>query len=730
MASLGSREFNLGWIPSDDDTRGRSNGLIRMDNLNLDENGNVSLTKGTLKQSALFPATPFTLFSATMNGVKHRYAGLNNGTILKDTNGAKTFGTTVLTNGGEKHAYGEFLGDTIICAKDQRKRDNGTFIRNLDVEKPSAAPGIDVSEKYSLSVIPDRSVFTVEEGTAGVLDPAAATVESDSTTFRTVVKIDSSKDLTAIKNGVTDTDGLNDKFTLWFKPEDSTRVKIVRLEFLLDPEGSSTDPADNYFYYEWNFQFNPDLKNKGIDKWSGLEVERQQFSRIGPDTERGWKDVQQVRIIIENSNTQDNSFGELNIEGGRGSLNGTYRYLQVNVYNNGRYDSISPISEISGKTVVDHQFTKITPVAPNSMNVTGAVDEVNKIYIYCQNIDLGGFYLVAIRNDAGTFIDEVDDTTAIERIDGADIFNHTPDLFAAAVPDDVIDMVTNYYSRVIYITVDKIYPSRVNDPGVIDSGLVLDVSSDKNELNLFITKVGSSSLAIGTTVDIYDLTGTGAKFPDGTIDFILRPGGTGISQRPISDANAVYNGTLVYMSSSGWRVRAGTSNESLLGETRLLYEDETRYGIEPVFRGSDNLANYSCTVSDNKLFASVTLSSGVTRRVYVFDFIKKYWYPYFINPVDLFTEEDDTLLGIFGDSGDEYLRELNVGSILDSDGIFQQVHLRTAYLDGNQPNNRKDLSVLKIYADTGDDLVEIFGSPNETKPLSLWDSFASTDLQF
>lgn len=709
MPTLGSDNFSQGWIPSEDAVRGRANGLVRMDNLNLDEKSAVRLTKGTLKASPEFGNAPISVYSQNFDNVKHRYVGLDSGEIVKDVGEAGTFGTTVLTGGIIDTAYGSAFGQVLICSGNKRKKDDGTYIRNLGIPTPET-PSVVINEKYSLDVIPDASAYTVAEGTEQASSTQAKTIQADLDTFRVVGEVSGALDLTAIQSGVTDTASEGDQFTLWIKPNNSTKTKLVRIEFLLEVPSGTDEHISNYYYYEWDFTRDLNLLNKGIDQDIGLSFDRAEATKVGFDASLDWASVRIIRVIVENAAVQEVKLQNLVIEGGRGSLTGTYRYLQVNAFDNGRYEAKSVASIETGDLELDHQYVKITPDAPTGFGTVGHEDETNKIYIYRSNRTIGTAYtLIAIREDLSEFIDNISDIEASEGIEGSTIVNRTANLFLQAIPDFVIDLAASYFRRTIYITEGKIRISDLDNPDAVDSRFILDTSGDESEINLWSVKVTDSQLLVGTTKDIYSISGTLQMLPDGTPDVTIRS--LGADPPPISDARAVYNGTVIYMSKAGWQVLSGASNQSLIGETRLLYEGETRYDIQPVLIGGNNQVNYDCVVSKNKLFTTVTLADGVNRRMYVYDLVDRYWYPYFLNPVALFSEEDDTIVATFTAASDYYLRVINTGDVLDADptlgGNLQSFYLQTCYLDGAQPNNRKDTKVLKVYADSDNQPVTV-----------------------
>jgi hypothetical protein len=206
-----------------------------------------------------------------------------------------------------------------------------------------------------------------------------------------------------------------------------------------------------------------------------------------------------------------------------------------------------------------------------------------------------------------------------------------------------------------------------------------------------VKKVNDSSLLVGTTRDVYELAGVGRTLPDGNINFTIRP--LGIDHPPIAQGVAVYNHQAIYMASDGWRVIRGATTESIIGDTRLLFSGEDRYGTSGVLIKGQNTVLYRPVVSQGKLWAITTQVAA--RSIFVYDFLKSYWSLYFIDPISIFAEEDGTLIAGFG-GADRFAREINTGTLIDGvQGITWL--LRTAYLDGGRPNNRKDLFTLKIH---------------------------------
>ncbi|KKM22885.1 hypothetical protein LCGC14_1620790, partial [marine sediment metagenome] len=363
-----------------------------------------------------------------------------------------------------------------------------------------------------------------------------------------------------------------------------------------------------------------------------------------------------------------------------------------------------PVSAKSLTIVAASQSVKVTPDPPTKIGQFPT--ELNEIWIYRREIDTQPDYVfIAKRLDTSEFTDDVSDRDALLGVDDLpDFRHHKANFFRIHPPDNIIQMEEMYFDRVSFLTGDKLYLSEAKNIDAVDSRHIFDVSGSKSERNLWVKKIAASALLLGTTNDIYELRGTGNIFEDGTIDFVLHP--LGVSNPPISDAVSKQDNSIVYMASDGWRTITGTGSENITGHTNLLYNEQDRFDVEAVLIGTANQVNYDCAVSKGKLFTTVTLKNGVTRRVYVYDFTKRYWYPYFINPVVLFTEEDGTIIAGFGSAANFFLREIDTTNKLDGT-TNQQVVLRTSYIDDGSPNTRKDVQVVKIYADTEDTSVNI-----------------------
>ena len=694
MAELGQRDFSLGWTPDESDVNSRPDGNLKFDNLELSEQGQVRLTRGTsvvedfdLTASSKVPTS---LFSKRIGATVHRLAGFTDGTI-------KPVGGVNLVPGGgsgQTPAFGSYTNQVIMNNGARSDKWDGTTLRTLGVETPGA-PTVArqarlVKEvggtRLSYNAIISDSV-TYPSGNVEVVTELVTNIAS----MRLIEAIDGS-DL-----GGTGNADPNDIFDLDVKFQDPSELVNLRIEFSLTALDLPYKFIDSY---RVDLKLESDQFDLQTGSWSRIKLKRSDFVRIGTNAALDWSDISEVWLSAEFTSSNILTLGTvMTFTGGSGILSGDYKYLQVNVYDNDKYTAISPAGA-DVFFVTDRNKVNVTPSLPDGWGTT-----VNEIWIYRKKLNeiaSGGgdvlgdtYHRVAIRSVTTLFEDNLSDVDAA--------LGPIANLFLIHPPIDMHAIAGPYFGRMIYVTDDKIYPSQADNPDAVDSRNILDVSGSSNELNLWVRKVGESSLLIGTTNDIYELSGTGTVLADFTVDFNLRP--LGLGHPPISDAVTVYDDTAIYFASDGWRVLSGVSSKSIVGATSLLYRGEARYDNPYVDMRSGNTVTSSCVTTKNQLWCSVALSDG-TRRVFVFDLIRQYWRPYFVAPTKLFVEEDGTLLAIFTGVADRVMRILDVGTQLDGT-TNQQFNIMSGYLDGGAPLQRKDLGQITIWGNSGGSNVHI-----------------------
>src|ERR1044071_1316287 len=89
MGNMTRRNWPKGWLPATDLINGDREGLIRMDNLYLDEEGVLSLVRGIDKiNDTPFVGYVHSCYSKYIGSKKYRYVGLSNGWVSRSSGGA------------------------------------------------------------------------------------------------------------------------------------------------------------------------------------------------------------------------------------------------------------------------------------------------------------------------------------------------------------------------------------------------------------------------------------------------------------------------------------------------------------------------------------------------------------------------------------------------------------------------------------------------------------------
>ncbi len=275
MPELGQRDFSAGWVADADPINGNSKGLLRMDNVHLDEKGSLTLIRGANKVSPLQSTVIGRIYSKVLNGVKHRYIYTLNGTVKKDVNEAETFPTTVLS-GGElvRTGFGAALGHVLITSGSLKKKDDGSTISNLGVTAPGA-PTL-VLNTVSFAFVDGGHtgwgvpVGTAVEGTLGTQSGSNVEGTTDATSGRFIMKHVSSQD-GSFSGDVKETD----VFTATVNFADSATIVKFRIEvYLASGPGDASGQDKDFFFIEWTPADIPNNFSSGSPVWSTLKTKR------------------------------------------------------------------------------------------------------------------------------------------------------------------------------------------------------------------------------------------------------------------------------------------------------------------------------------------------------------------------------------------------------------------------------------------------------------------------
>jgi hypothetical protein len=168
-----------------------------------------------------------------------------------------------------------------------------------------------------------------------------------------------------------------------------------------------------------------------------------------------------------------------------------------------------------------------------------------------------------------------------------------------------------------------------------------------------------------------------------------------VAHPPLTREAAVYQNNLFYYSSQGIVELAGANSQVISNDLNALFDGKICFGIAPIRVLGNSSQTAPICISHNKLFTALELQDG-TRWCFVYDILKKYWFPYFTDPQSFFVEEDGRVLAGYNLPAPA-LRELYDYTSTRP----RNVYFQTFNDDDNAPRNRKDVFTLKVSADTG-----------------------------
>lgn len=702
----------LGWIPSSDATNGSPDGLLRMDNLQQDEDGSLALVRPIKRIATGFANYISDIYSKVIgsNGAVWLGLGINGTQALRSLKGDFTDTVTVIDQGGQRIVFGDCLGQVLVCAGGIKKRkDNGTTVLPLGIKDPTAGPIFSVNNQPNLAL--DNGTRTVIEGD-GATNPPFVIV--DSTTLRAVVLDSYGGDKDALNFGDGPADDPNkDTFSLVCQLQDDSFFKKIRIEVILD---NVDDPKD-YYWFEWfvaDGQF-----NMGASAQSTLKCLRGQFIRQGSDSTLDWTKVKGMNIIAEALVEADFYVTEQKFTGGaKGQLYGFYEYIQVDVADNGIYlakSIASPKSEgfyvlngnvnVQPENSTDPQVTEYW-IFRRSISIASADPKLLPIISAVPNtpVLLDQFYRIGVSTDGGPIVDTMSDLEALQLNIKANLFLKSLDTLS----DEILGIEGLYNEIMLYMTLDKIYLSDRLNPDAIDQRFTIKAFGDPTEKNLWLRKISNQMLVLMTTKDLYEITGTLLENPDGSLDVNIIP--IGEAYPALSADCAAVDGSIFYAAADGVRVTSGTNSISVSQMLKLLYQGLERHGVPPVAILPNNNGRYSLAVGKTHLYATVPMQDG-SRRLFVMDMIKKTWRLQFTDPFIVHVTQTDKVLVAYSEpgGGNQFagLFELDA-PVRDDDEADRSIFFQTVYDHNQQPRNRKDAFTLKVVADTGARDVDVY----------------------
>lgn len=758
-------DFSTGWCPSDDAINGRKNGLLQMDNLELDKNGALSLTGGTnVIRTLTYPV--MNLYSRFQGGVRNDYSNLFGGTIYRDG--------TLIGSGGDTYnaAYGTAFNFTLICCGTKRLKDTGSGTPvNLGVGAPTASldVGLTTTQFDCTAIIGDLiNNYVVPIGSASIITSSTypdggghvrpapikylqGTCDANGN-FVTQTSGVGAVDLTQMTSGLSSSVGTStdDDVIAFYGYVTNPAGCSLEIDILLEAGNAYGNQPYNYYSYKIN-----DLSTVNFDLYTGafyFYMKRSDFIKVGTSG-NNWSTTYGYRITFHGTAGQVvNLLGpSLNptvgltsivMAGGSKAYNGVYQFAQVNVNNTGSYLAKSPMGPISNAKEINLGSVGFYPQVP-------ADSQVTEIWYFARSTggttalgnssNLGNWYRIGVQT--GSFSLPYKPTMAdLDALTLNITYNQNlVSIASTGISDKIFDIVGPIQGRWLYFTTNMMYPSDISNPDLVDASQAVRTCGSNNELFLWARAISSSVVLVGTTNEIYLLTGTFATLPDGTVDLYYQP--LGVKFPPISIDASAYGGAVYYLANDGWRMCMATSfgttyssqNNQLLvaPNTDRIYRGETCYGYTPFSAGSPSNQGNKCpvVVARNKLWCAVS------DRIDVYDFNRNYWrcIKYGLGSITSMTvTQDGKVLAAF--LNDSKLREIGYLSSKLIDGTTKQTtNLLTTFNDGGTPRQRKDVYTLRMRfaASVGDQLtVTLTNSNNNSSVIGTTGSTTSAMEQF
>lgn len=704
MADFSINDFTAGWIPCEDPVNGRKNGLLQMDNLELDTNGALSLAGGTAVKQSGFPANAHTLYSGLVNGARADYALLTDGSIYRNNTSIGSGGDA--TNG----AFGSAFNFTLIASGNKRLKDDGTTVSNLGIGAPSTALTI----AYSTSNSPYAILGDVTNNTIVPTGYGSSSV------------IGSYVQMTANAGGqwILQTYGGGGPYNLnqmvgvssdigYATDEDYIQIvgytpivagRSLNVDVLLVAGNSAGDVVSDYYTYQIGEL--SAISYSAIDGSFTWRMRRKDFIRVGTGSQ-DWSTVYGFRISYSGGAASEvvNILGNgtsspvMYMIGGDNAQNGQYQYVQVNVYNTGSYNAKSVAGPVSKVINLDMGQTLVTPY------VTGIDSQVNEIWIYRRGGDLNEYYRVKTFVKSGSWgspsgYDTFSDADAIAL--NIKLNLNLISIDSSSVSDKIYEIIGPVNNRWLYFTTNYLYPSEPGNPDLVDSSIAIRITGSNSELFLWARQVSDNTILVATNLGMYTFSGTFSTFPDQTIDAYYRP--IKCKFPAITCDAEVFSGSVYYLSNDGWRLFSlDGSNPSLVSPNLdKLYRGETVGAyVGPNLKVVPRSVRFPLVIAKNKMFCFIT---GLgTPRIEVYDFIRQYWRPVLYGLGDVTaacSTQDGQVLAFFAD---KKTREIGLSSSKLIDATTKQlVAIKTMVFDGGTPLNRKDSSSLKIRLSNSD----------------------------
>lgn len=723
--NLTRRNWGLGWTPSVDPVNGNPGGLLRMDNLYLDEEGAVTLAAGIKEIAGGFSDYIDRIYSKQIGSNESIWVGLHNPCTSLQRSAAGDFSDRVtLASGafGSRACFGDGLGRVFVVAGDTRLKDSGTATQNLGL----ATPGTPTIGAISQAQLIFQGTFTVDVGTDNshdaygeyfLIDHSLSGVCTDALSGAPI-------NTYTIGSGASG-DAQNDLFKFEVIPDDPTHVTQLKIDIIMN--------ATDFYSFTWASGAKggdpTQVLLAGLQQVTTLQILRSDFDRFGTDSTQDWSTVTKIRFSVISDLQMNITFRNAKFLGGiQGAINGQYLYIQVNRNNTGNYVGISPISIPSAPVAVLNGKVHLTPSACEA--------QVTDVWFYRKSnitdptstsVQLDQYYLCATTTPGVA----VDDTTGdLDLIRQGIVANQFLKTLLAGDPNSINDTIIGiegvFNERMLYLSSKYLYLSDRLNPDAIDSRYIIKAFGDPTESNLWVRRLTNNVHILATSKNNYEISGTLLDLPDGSIDATIV--GIGEAYPSISHDNAYVNGKIFYMAADGVRYTSG-SNSLYLSETlRLLFQGRTRAGFPP-FLISRYATDYQMSAGKTRLYFIIPAQDG-TRWLVVYDNKTNTWRVQVTDPISVFaTPSDRVLLGYNNVMLGVNLFQLDTSTgFRDTGGSLLSgfnFNFTTVFDDNGQPRNRKDTFTLKLILDTGGSNVTVQIQKDSNDPTSGWTTLSN-----
>lgn len=724
--TLRINDFSQGWIPSDDVINGRKNGLLVMDNLELDRNGALSLTGGAAILRSYSGKTAHDLYSRYIGATRYDYVATYDSLVYRNSQQIISGGDSQIT------AFGTAFNYVLIASGNQRVKDNGNTTFNLGIQVPSVAPTVTGVQYQTTTPIacPAASAVINQYGSTITYSALGATVSQDGNF--TKINYDTSGvspaapnnavisfygvtplDWTTFPDGShqTDNDYMNID-VMGFGTLDA-RFTGMTIDVILQPGQVSGPYAVTDYYSVFTDGTETWANLTGGDTWN-FQIPRSAFIRVG-NSSAGWESVYSIRITF---NCQDTTrtFAEIFphgnattiagfcFVGGNASQDpGWWQFAQMNVRNDGTYLAKSQLGPATGLIPILLGQAVLTLQTPTD-------SQVNQVWVFARSQPVFGgsaalenwmcvAQLTNLTNLTGIVINfSIADATAL----GIQANTNLISIASSSITDKIVSIVGPIHGRWFYFTQTFLYPSDVNDPDIVDASLAIRISGSTSEIVLWAVQVSDSIILVGTSVDIYILTGTFVTLPDGSVDVYYRP--LGVKFPPITYDVTVFNGIAYYYATDGWRSIKPTSENINITTPNIdrLYRNELPLNIYNYYPGNTRFQpgqlRAPCTTALNKFWGAPVQANVL----HIYDFARQYWRPYGFNDFATafaITSTQDGHILLF--TGDGNLWDINLYNNKQFNGSNASFDFLTPVFDGGEPYKRKENYCIKLRCYTG-----------------------------